>query len=42
MGQAFEKLGEVPKAKRCYEQVVAYEGNPLASEARDALERLQG
>jgi tetratricopeptide (TPR) repeat protein len=42
LGQAFEQLGEVPKAKRCYEQVTAYEGNPLAPEAYDALSRLQG
>jgi tetratricopeptide (TPR) repeat protein len=42
LGQAFEQLGEVPKAKRCYEQVTAYEGNPLAPEAYDALARLQG
>ena len=41
MGQAFEQLGDVPKAKRCYEQVTAYEGNPLAPEAYDALARLQ-
>jgi tetratricopeptide (TPR) repeat protein len=42
LGQAFEALGDVPRAKRCYEQVTAYDGNPLAPDAYEALQRLQG
>jgi tetratricopeptide (TPR) repeat protein len=41
MGQAFEQLGDLPRAVRCYKQVTAYEGNPLTPEANDALHRLQ-
>jgi tetratricopeptide (TPR) repeat protein len=41
LGQAYEQLGEAVRAKRCYEQVTAYEGNPLAPEAYEALSRLQ-
>jgi tetratricopeptide (TPR) repeat protein len=42
LGQAYEALGDQARAKRCYEQVTAYEGNPLAPEAEDALVRLRG
>ena len=42
MGQAYEQLGDVKRARRCYEQVTAYEGNPLTPDAHDALSRLQG
>lgn len=42
LGQAYEALGNPGQAKKCYEQVAAYEGNPLAPEAQDALMRLQG
>jgi tetratricopeptide (TPR) repeat protein len=42
LGQAFEALGEVPRAIKCYEQVVSYDGNPLAGEAYEALSRLRG
>ena len=42
LGQAYEQLGDVAKAKRCYEQVTAYDGNPLAPDAYEALERLAG
>ncbi|HKB35988.1 MAG TPA: tetratricopeptide repeat protein, partial [Gemmataceae bacterium] len=40
LGQAYEALGDTTKAVRCYQQVTAYEGNPLAPDAHDALERL--
>jgi tetratricopeptide (TPR) repeat protein len=42
LGQAFEALGELPKAVKCYKQVVSYDGNPLAPEAYEALHRLEG
>jgi tetratricopeptide (TPR) repeat protein len=42
LGQAFEALGEMPRAVKCYQQVVSYDGNPLAPEAYEALERLRG
>lgn len=41
LGQAYEAIGDRARAKRCYEQVTAYQGNPLAPEAEDALARLQ-
>jgi hypothetical protein len=34
-------MGEVPRAIACYKQVTAYDGNPLAPEAYDAMQRLQ-
>ncbi len=40
IAQAWEQLGETGKAIKAYKQVTAYEGNPLASEAYDALHRL--
>ncbi|MBI1915974.1 MAG: tetratricopeptide repeat protein [Planctomycetes bacterium] len=40
LGQAYEALGDTKKAVRCYQQVTAYEGNPLAPDAQDALDRL--
>src|SRR5262249_5140614 len=42
LGQAYEQLGDRARAKRCYEQVTAYEGNPLAPDAYEALSRLRG
>ncbi|MFO0845770.1 MAG: hypothetical protein U0797_25860 [Gemmataceae bacterium] len=42
LAQAYEAIGDRPRAKKCYEQVTAYEGNPLTSDARDALARLGG
>jgi tetratricopeptide (TPR) repeat protein len=42
LAQAHEMLGDVPRAIKCYQQVTAYEGNPLASDAHEALQRLQG
>jgi tetratricopeptide (TPR) repeat protein len=41
LGQAYEQLGQRDKAIRCYQQVTAYDGNPLAPEAYDALSRLE-
>ncbi len=40
LGQAYEQLGDIARAKKCYEQVTAYEGNPLTYDAREALTRL--
>jgi tetratricopeptide (TPR) repeat protein len=40
LGQAYEQLGDPARAIRCYKQVTAYEGNPLAPDAHDALHRL--
>jgi tetratricopeptide (TPR) repeat protein len=40
LGQAYEQLGDAPRAIRCYKQVTAYKGNPLTPEAYDALHRL--
>jgi tetratricopeptide (TPR) repeat protein len=42
MGQAYEQLGDVARAAKCYEQVTSYENNPLAPEAFEALARLRG
>jgi tetratricopeptide (TPR) repeat protein len=41
LGQAYEQLGDRVRAAKCYKQVTAYEGNPLAPDAHDALQRLQ-
>jgi tetratricopeptide (TPR) repeat protein len=41
LGVAYEHLGDIPRAKRCYEHVTAFEGHPLAPDAQDALRRLQ-
>lgn len=41
LGQAYEQLGDRARAAKCYKQVTAYEGNPLAPDAEDALQRLQ-
>ncbi len=40
LGQAYEQIGDSARAIRCYKQVTAYEGNPLAPDAYDALHRL--
>jgi tetratricopeptide (TPR) repeat protein len=42
LGQAFEQLGDPKRAAKCYEQVAAYDGNPLVPDAQEALERLRG
>ena len=41
MGQAYEALGDRTKAIKHYEQVTAYEGNPLVYEARKQCQRMQ-
>src|SRR5207253_11254783 len=41
LGVAYENLGDRARAVKCYQQVVAFEGHPLAGEAHDALQRLQ-
>ncbi len=41
MGRAFESLGDLTRAARCYEQVAAFEKHPLYYEAREALERVK-
>jgi tetratricopeptide (TPR) repeat protein len=40
LGQAYEQLGDTARAVKCYKQVTGYEGNPLTSDAYDALHRL--
>jgi len=40
LGQAYEQLQDTVRAIRAYKQVTAYEGNPLSSDAYDALNRL--
>ena len=40
LGQAYEQLGDVPRAVKCYKLVTGYEGNPLVYDARGALSRL--
>ncbi len=42
MGRAFENLGDVTRAARCYEEVTTFTEHPRYYEARDALERLRG
>ena len=41
LGQAFEALGDRPRAMKSYEQVTSFSEHPLASQARDALYRLK-
>jgi tetratricopeptide (TPR) repeat protein len=41
LGQAYEQVGDRARAKKCYENVTAYDGHPLAMDAQDALYRLQ-
>ena len=42
LGRAYENLGDKNRALRCYEQVVAFEGNPLVYDAQEAMDRLRG
>lgn len=42
LAQAYEQIGDTARAMKCYEQVTAYETNPLVPEAQDALARLRG
>jgi tetratricopeptide (TPR) repeat protein len=41
LGQAYELLGDRVRAMKSYQQVTAYEGNPLMYDAKSALHRLQ-
>jgi tetratricopeptide (TPR) repeat protein len=41
MGEAYEKLGDVARAIKCYEVVAAYDAHPLAPEARNKLYQLK-
>ncbi len=41
LGEAYERLGEMKRAAKYYEQVTAYDNHPLAPDARDALRRVQ-
>jgi tetratricopeptide (TPR) repeat protein len=41
MGVAYEKLGDLALAARCYEQVTAYESHPLYSASVEALRRVR-
>lgn len=41
LGVAYESLGDAPRAVKCYQQVIGYEGHPLGPEAQDGLRRLQ-
>lgn len=40
LGQAYEQIGDTQRAVKCYQNVTAYTGNPLAPDAEDALHRL--
>jgi tetratricopeptide (TPR) repeat protein len=41
LGQAYEQLGDHTRAVKFYKHVVSYDNHPLASDAYDALHRLQ-
>jgi tetratricopeptide (TPR) repeat protein len=41
LGQAYEQLGDPARAAKFYKHVLAFENHPLASDAHDALSRLQ-
>jgi tetratricopeptide (TPR) repeat protein len=41
LGQAYEQLGDRPRAIKCYQQVAAFIDHPLAPDAQDALRRLE-
>lgn len=41
LGRAYENLGDLSRAAKCYEQVTAYEQHPLFYDARDALARVK-
>jgi len=41
LGEAYEQLGQAKKAAKYYEQVTAYDGHPLAPDARAALMRVK-
>src|SRR5262249_13847580 len=41
LGQAYEQLGDLKRAAKCYENVTSYDNHPLAPDAREALYRLK-
>jgi tetratricopeptide (TPR) repeat protein len=41
LGQAYEQIGDMARAVKCYKQVTGYDGHPLAPDAREALYRLE-
>jgi tetratricopeptide (TPR) repeat protein len=41
LGQAYEELGDLGRAIKCYNQVVSFESHPLAPDAHEALQRLK-
>lgn len=41
LGRAYEQLGDLDRAARCYKQVIGYDGHPLVYDAREALDRLR-
>ena len=41
LGRAYEGVGDLPRAARCYEEVTTFPDHPLFYEARDGLERVQ-
>lgn len=41
LGRGYEAIGDLPRAARCYEEVVTFEEHPLFYDARDALERVK-
>jgi tetratricopeptide (TPR) repeat protein len=41
LGQAYEQLGDFVRAVKCYKLVTGYDGNPLVSDAYEALSRLK-
>jgi tetratricopeptide (TPR) repeat protein len=41
LGVAYERLGDLARAAKCYRQVLTFESHPLAPEAHDALARLR-
>ena len=42
LGLAYERLNEPARAAKYFEQVKAFDGHPLASEAGSALARVRG
>jgi tetratricopeptide (TPR) repeat protein len=41
LAQAYEQIGDLPRALKCYKQVTGYDSHPLAPDAREALYRLE-
>lgn len=41
MGVAYESLGDMARAAKCYEVVASYDAHPLAPEAKSSLHRLR-